>query len=579
MRKYTIFITLALFVVMGLLHWSWKQLDIGPLEVTVLRLSLDNAVESLDPVRAFSDDALVVSSQVLEPLFQYHYLKRPIEIQPLLAESMPQSLENGTLVKIKLKKGVYYHKHPAFDGKPRELKAEDVVMQFKRIAMAGTNSPARSLFGGLIEGYDEYSQLVGNDWRKLSDVELRGVVAPDPWTIEFRLKRSEPNMVYYLALNFATPTPWELINFYENNLHEVMVGTGPYIYKGFNDGYFSMVKNKKYREDYYPSSGDRYANVKKLLDSSKEKIPFIDEVRFYVTTDETERWEKFLDKEIDLLSVPKTFLPRLYDEKGDLGHELKSKNIELKHFPILANRWLGFNMRDPLIGHNEYLRRAIAYSIDYDQYIKILSQNTNLRANSILVPGIAGYAPAKSFRLKYDLNLAREYLKMAGLGPGKMPTIVYSTRGNQEINIVEAEFIKKMLEAIGLKVQIDILTFPEFLTKGRAGKLMFYTDNWLFDYPDSENIFQLLISSNIPGINKAGYLNKEVDELYLKLKETTNLDQRYKIIHRLEEIVFDDLPWIPLMYESSFVVQYPEIKNFRKSSLIRNYVKYLKIER
>ena len=108
---------------------------------------------------------------------------------------------------------------------------------------------------------------------------------------------------------------------------------------------------------------------------------------------------------------------------------------------------------------------------------------------------------------------------------------------------------------------------------------MFFTDNWLFDYPDGENILQLLVSSNFPGVNKSAYSNAKIDDLYNELKQTSNLDQRDKIIHQMEEIVFDDLPWIPMMYESSFVIQYPEIKNFRKSSIIRNYVKYLKLER
>ena len=108
---------------------------------------------------------------------------------------------------------------------------------------------------------------------------------------------------------------------------------------------------------------------------------------------------------------------------------------------------------------------------------------------------------------------------------------------------------------------------------------MFFTDNWLFDYPDGENILQLLVSTNFPGVNKSGYSNPKVDALYTTLKETSNVDVKDKIFHEMEEIVFQDLPWIPMMYESSFVVQYPELKNFRKSSMIRNYVKYLKIER
>lgn len=579
MRKLTVFFTIGLVAVAGMTIWTWKRLQLSPVSPTALRLALDNGVESLDPARAFSDDALVVSSQVLEPLYQYHYLKRPYEIQPLLAESMPQLQEKGRVVTIKLKKGVIYHGHAAFGGRPREMAAGDVVMQFKRMAMDKIRSPGKSLFGGLIEGFDEYDKKLGGDWRKIPQTDLPGVVAIDNFTLQFRLTKSEPNLIYYLAMNFSTPVPWELIEYYKNDFQDMMVGTGPYMYKGFNGKYFAMIRNTNYREDFYPSSGDRDANVKNLLDSSKERIPFIDEVHFYLTSQETERWEKFLKREIDLLTVPKTYLPNLYDSKGELSPELKSRNVELKHFPILANRWLGFNMRDPIVGKNEYLRRAIAYSIDYDQYIRILSQNTNLRANSILVPGISGYAPAKSFRFKYDPALAKEYLGMAGFSASTMPTIVYSTRGNQDINIIEADFLKRMLGAIGLNVKVEILQFPDFLKKGRAGELMFFTDNWLFDYPDGENIFQLLLSANVPGINKSGYRNKEIDELYMQLKETVKPDQRDKVLHQMEEIVFNDLPWIPLMYESSFVVQYPEIKNFRKSSLIRNYVKYLKIER
>lgn len=579
MRKTTIVLAILSVAFFFLAYKSWKHLNISPSSQTSLRLSLDDKVESLDPAKAYSDDSLFVSAQVLEPLYQYHYLKRPYEIQPLLAEGLPQMSDKGRVVKIRLKKNVFYHPHEAFGDKPREVIAEDFVTQFKRLTLKELQSPGRSIFLGLITGFDNYNNLIGDDWKKIHSVPLEGVTALDSHTLQIRMTKSEPNIVYYLALNFLSPVPWELLKHQKNKLDHVLIGTGPYVLSHYTPEYFDMEKFRNYRNDFYPTAGDRYANVEKLLDSSKEKIPFIDKVRFYVTATESERWEKFFRHEIDLLTVPKTFLPQLYDKKGELNSELKDKGVVLKHFPTLANRWLAFNMRDPLIGKNEFLRRAIAYSIDYEKYIQVLSQNTNLRANSILVPGISGYLPAKEFRFKYDPELAREYLKMAGFdSPEKMPIITYSTRGNQGVNLLEADFIRDQLEKVGLKVNVQVLPFAEFLKKGRAGELMFFTDNWLFDYPDGENILQLLVSSNFPGINKSGYSNPKIDELYDRLKETSNLDQRDDIIHQMEQIVFDDLPWIPMMYESSFVLHYPEIKNFRKSSIIRNYVKYLKIE-
>lgn len=579
MRKTTILLAALTAGFLFLTYWSWKHLKFSPVTSTTIRLSLDDKVESLDPAKAYSDDSLLVSAQVLEPLYQYHYLKRPYEIQPLLADGLPVFSDKGKTVRVKIKKNIFYHPHPAFGEKPRELVANDFITQFKRIALDSMKSPGRGLFTGLIDGFEGYSELINHDWKNFPDHQIAGISAEDKYTLKIQMQKAESNIVYYLALNFLSPVPWELVKYQENKLGNILIGTGPYVFKGYNGSFIEMERFREYREDFYPTSGDRYANVQRLLDSSKEKIPFIDHVKFYVTGNEEKRWEKFFQKEIDLLTVPKTFLPQLYDARGELTEDIKSKGIMLKHFPTLANRWLAFNMRDKLIGENEYLRRAIAYAIDYEKYIQVLSQNTNLRANSILVPGISGYLPAKEFRFRYDPALAREYLKMAGFDtPAKMPTVIYSTRGNQGVNLLEADFIKEQLEKIGLKVKVQTLTFSEFLTKGRAGELMFFTDNWLFDYPDGENILQLLVSSNFPGINKSGYSNPRVDELYMKLKETTNVDQRDQIIHDMEQIVFEDLPWIPMMYESSFVLHYPEIKNFRKSSIIRNYVKYLKIE-
>ena len=580
MRKTTIVLAVLTVGLIFLTIWSWEKLNLTPVSQSILRLSLDDKVESLDPAKAYSDDSLLISAQVMEPLYQYHYLKRPYEIQPLLAEGTPQISHKGKLITIKIRKNVFYHPHEAFDGKPRELTAEDFITQFKRIALVQMNSPGRGLFMGLIDGFDQYSELAKNNWENIPTTPLKGVEALDKYTLLIHLNRSEPNIIYYLALNFLSPVPWELVDFHDNNLDSILIGTGPYVFKGTKDDYLEMEKFRDYREDFYPTSGDRYANVQKLLDSSKERIPFVDHVRFYITRSESKRWDMFFKHELDLLTVPKTYLPNLYDSTGELNEEIRDRGVVLKHFPTLANRWLAFNMRDPLVGKNAYLRRAIAYAIDYEKYIQILSQNTNLRANSILVPGISGYLPAKGFRFKYDPVLAKEYLKLAGFtDPKKMPTIVYSTRGNQGVNLLEAEFIKEHLEAIGLKVEIEVLVFSEFLKKGRAGELMFFTDNWLFDFPDGENILQLLVSTNFPGVNKSGYSNPKIDELYKALKETNNLDQRDKILHSMEEIVFEDLPWIPMMYESSFVLQYPELRNYRKSSIIRNFVKYIKIER
>ena len=44
----------------------------------------------LDPVQSYSEDEATFNAQIYEPPLQYHYLKRPYELIPLTAESVPR---------------------------------------------------------------------------------------------------------------------------------------------------------------------------------------------------------------------------------------------------------------------------------------------------------------------------------------------------------------------------------------------------------------------------------------------------------------------------------------------------------
>ena len=88
-------------------------------------LALGARVDSLDPV--FADDAYSnpAVAKVYETLYQYHYLKRPLELEPLLAAKLPQWNSKKDELTIHLKKGVLFQDDAAFKktkGKGRERK-------------------------------------------------------------------------------------------------------------------------------------------------------------------------------------------------------------------------------------------------------------------------------------------------------------------------------------------------------------------------------------------------------------------------------------------------------------------------
>ncbi|MFQ5354018.1 MAG: ABC transporter substrate-binding protein, partial [Thermodesulfobacteriota bacterium] len=164
----------------------------------------------LDPARSYSADEYRLIAQIYEPPLQYHYLKRPYELQPLTADGIPRPryLDNKgqrlsaeadpgrvarAVYEIKIKKGIRYENHPAFaakeDGSPlygsltdaeiegidgvrgtsfsqtasRELLAEDYVLQIKRLADPLVESPVLPILEKYILGLSELAQRMRAD--------------------------------------------------------------------------------------------------------------------------------------------------------------------------------------------------------------------------------------------------------------------------------------------------------------------------------------------------------------------------------------------------------------------------------
>ncbi len=533
----------------------------------------------MDPARAFNDESLKLIGQSYETLYQYHYLKRPYEIVPLLADSMPELSKNGKIYRIHIRKGVKYHPHPAFEGKDRFVTSQDFVNQIKRLAFKPVKSLGTWLFEGRLLDFDDYTNRVGESFEKMLSDNIKGVRAINEHTLELEFLKKEPIILNFLTMNFVTPLPQEVIVYEKNNFDNVMVGTGPFLLTERTDSSFVLTAFKDYRKDFYPSVGDRYANRENLISSSNQQIPFVNKINFTVIKDEEDRMQAFIEHKIDFINLPKKYVSSFVVLHGDLTQKLKKQKIVLKHFASISSDWISFNMKDPILGKNKELREAIAYAINYDDYTSVVTKGANRRANSIYNPGIPGYNPRKSLPFKFDLKKARELMKKAGYPEGRgLPPITYSTRSDTGIHLEVGDFIKKNLAEIGIKVNVEILKFSEFLKKGRAGELQLFLDRWIYDYPDAENLIQLLITKNHPGINKSGFSNSDLDKLYYQYVQEADEERKVRLMGEIEKIVFQEVPWIMLTYYSSYILHYKNIKNYRKSSFIRNHLKYIKKE-
>lgn len=549
---------------------------------SIVHIPLETNITSFDTAVSFDSVTANVLHQVHEQLFEYHYLKRPYTLQPLLAKDMPTISNNGKTYTIQIRQGIRYHDHYLFKGEPRYLIADDFITQFKRLAFISTQSSGWWLFDGKIVGLNEFRDEVGTDFSKFFTTEVKGLEAPNDHTLVIHLTNPYPQLLYALAMSFSSPTPKEFVTYYQNILDEVLIGTGPFYLTHIENGkQITLSRFAKYHEQFYPQEGDRLANSRGLLRDAGRKLPLSDKLIFHISHEAKSRWEMFLTKKIDFLSLPKDAQDLIMDPVGRLTPEMRRRNLQLQAVPSLTFWWLSFNMNHPLWGQNWYLRKAIAHAINPYEYIEIFTGNSGQRANSIYPPGIPGYDPASELPYNFDLEKARYYLEKAGHPNGEgLPKITYTVRGLSQNNIQQAEYIRDSLARIGIQVEPSVNPFPVFLEKSRQGRLEFWLDGWIMDYPDAENILQKLLSQNhTPGPNESFYVNREIDRLYDSIKHMPMGPQKEAVLQEIDRIVHRDLPWIMLYYTRHYFVHHDHLQNFRHSDIIYNYGKYLRSTR
>ena len=550
------------------------------LKDSTINFPLSGQISTLDPANSYDSVSASVVYQGYEQLFEYHYLQRPYRLIPLLAKSMPKVENDGKKYIIQIKEGIQYHDDISFKGKKRFVKAQDFITQIKRLAFKFTNSNGWWLFDGRIKGINKFRETVGNDFEKFKNTEIEGISSPNDHTLIIELSEPYPQMLNALAMSFTSPLPLESVEYYKHNLNSVLIGTGAYKLDQWTRGSKVILSRyENYHKAFFPGNGDRISHARKLLKDAGKRMPFIDKVIFHINKEAQTRWLQFLSGNLDFLRVPKDNFSTVINESGKLKKEFKDKNIHVEVFSTLTFWWIGFNMNDSILGKNLNLRKAISHAIDVRKYIQTFTNNVGLKANSIYPPGIPGYDPTVSVPFEYNIEKAKEYLAKAGYPEGKgLPTLTYDTRGSSTTQRQRAEFFKNQLLKIGVNLTTQLNTFPSYLKKAREGKLQLWLDGWSLDYPDAENVLQLLTTKNVaPGPNASSYSNPEFDKMFEEVKTMANSDEKFLLMKRMENIVQRDMPWALLLYERDYYAISNRLKNFRYSDLMSNKVKYLRL--
>ena len=553
--------------------------------------TLSDDIKTWDPANAYDGISLAVVPNIYQTLYEYDYLSRDYRLIPLLAADVPKVSKDQLTYTIRLKPGVFFQDDPCFissQGKGRELVAEDFIYGWKRLADSALQSQGWWIFDGKIAGINTFrdrlkqatnTEQVHNTYKEV----IEGVRALDQHTLQIRLTRPYPQLLSVLAMTFTAPIAEESVRAYgdsHGSLLDHAIGTGPFILKNWErNRRIVLERSPHYHTDFYPTQGDSVFKVNGLLKDTGKTLPFLDRVEFEVIRESQPRWLNFLKGSRDVLQLSKDHFQQAISARTNLSTELASKGLRLHIESGIVFRYVSFNVKDPLLS-NKFLRQALASAINREDLIETFTNGTGQKMSSALPPGVPD-RPIDA-RLKYDYNLdrAKELLAKAGYPAGKgLPLLTLDLRGGDSTNRQMGEFYQRQWSAIGVQVHVITNTFPLYLEKQSKGQFQIADGAWAMDYPDPENVYQLLYGPNdAPGPNETHFNHPEMNRLYQEMAKLSAGTKRADLIRRMDEIVQEESPWAMLYYQSTYMLSQPWLFNYRARELATQKLKYLRID-
>jgi len=498
----------------------------------ILVYNQHNAITSLDPAFARSQANVWVIDHIFNGLVS---LDDSGDIIPAVAKSWEISKDRLSVV-FTLRNDVFFQKNKCFSESSRRVVAQDFVYSFNRIIDKKVASPGSWIFNGLVDTLSPFVAI--NDSMFL--IKLQKPFAP---------------LLGLLTMPYCSVIPHEAVDFYGKDFRKNPVGTGPFVFKKWIEGQgLFLTKNNQYYEKGWPKiEGIRVTNIQ----------------------DRNTAFVELKSGKIHFMSgIESSYVYDLLDEDGLLKSHYRDKLI-FSSAPFLNTEYLGFNVTNLPQGHplkDIRVRRAIALAIDKQTLVRVLR-------NSIGTPAYAGFCP--NGLSTFDDQLVgkiynQEKAKKLIADYGKTPINITLNLSKDYLDLCTT--IARQLAEIGVSVELQLMDAATLREGMRQGNVSFFRGSWIGDYPDAENFFSVFYSKNGAPPNYTRFKNEEFDKLYLDFLSESNFSKKKDLSRRMEEILIENVPLIPLFYDKSALIYSNRIKNLHSNPLNIPKFKYITLE-
>ena len=509
----------------------------GPIkEGGILRIGTSSGLISLNPFVGFNQDDYSVWMYIYPSLLQFDTTTPTYDYIPGFAQEWSQS-PDGLSVTFKTVPDATWS-----DGEP--LTAEDAAWTFNMIK--------------------EYAKGPTGNWAG-TVTYLETIEATDPNTLVATYKRPSGTALFDLGLApILPPQVWE----------QYAVGDGKEVRRYPNEpeggqplvcgGPFILTEYRKNDIALFEKNPNYYGTK-----------PHIDGFGLQFFRDEDAMITALKTDQLDAINeIPPTSV-----------ETLRSAGMEVYEGPALALRDLIFNLSPDKTQHRELLnpqvREAMEYAIDREAIVQtawlgFASPGSTIVPEGNATGGVEWHNPNIQ-PLPYDLDQANQILDSLGYMPG--PDGVRVADGvRMEYEVVfpldEAgagdrafRIIQQAFKEIGVSlIQKRLDTNAAWDAMYSDGEYVFDLAMWdWFPAADPDFILGVLTCDQWGNWNDTGYCSEAYDRLYDEQKSAVDPEERRQIVYEMQQLAFDERPYIILTYDVRLDAWSPKWTGFVES--------------
>ncbi len=546
----------------------------------------------------------------------YGYSDQRFDWVPNVAAALPEELATETVdgtdywtVEVPMKQGIQWS-----DGE--DLNAEDFVFTVNTVLDlklgSSWGSAVDSAFLDRVEALDSYTLKI---YFKAADDEgnlqtpglsvwqyglgFMPILAEHYWASVVEEAKAAGDEAARVEALFAhvplgeptiggfTFSKWEPGAFFETNATPNYAYTGAKITQYANGAYVEEIPRLGITSTLFgDATGDTILEF--------EQGPHVDSTLFSIYGNQDAAILSLINGDVDYVFNP------LGLEKGFQDRINSAEDVQIVRNLDNGMFYMGFNTRKAPMSHKEF-RQAVSTVIDKEFVTQSILQGAAIPMYAMVPEGNALWHNADV--VKYGQGLSRtermmqavELLKSAGFtfeqepvvsedglfvetqGSGlKMPDgtdvpeleLVSPSPGYDPLRANFAIWIERWMNDLGVPVRVNLAGFNVIVDKLFSPTVAEDLDMWILGwslslYPDYMESF--LHSRRAPenqegGLNWGGYSNPEFDTLSFDLLSETTIEGAMTNVHKLQEFLAEDLPYVPL-----FTI--PKLDSYRPSRL------------